>query len=1278
MTLPPAPSVEDVSPVRVPGYEILRELGRGGMGVVYQARHERLNRLAALKMILYGGHAAEGDLARFRTEAEAVARLQHPGIVQIYEIGEHNGLPYLALEFCPGGSLLNRLDGTPLPPAQAARNVEALARAVHAAHQAGIVHRDLKPGNILLAADGSLKITDFGLAKKLDSSVGQTQTGAVMGTPSYMAPEQAAGLNKEIGPVTDLYSLGVILYELLTGRPPFKAATPLDTMMQQMHQEPVPPRKLQPQVPPDLETICLKCLQKEPGKRYASAADLAEDLRRYQAGEPITARPVGALERGWRWCRRNPLVAGLTAGVAALLLMVATGATGAAIYLGGVAQRERETAAEMELLAGREREAADKERLAVAAAETERRKAEEERDRARGLQLTAQATASLTSNPGLALLLAIEGAQRAPGVLANNALRAALETGFEERTLVEGSAVLSVTFSPDGRQILSVSNNGGIRLWEAATGKPIYQVKGIPGYAQSAFFSPDGRCFAVLFATWNTKLTYRDGQVKHYTNRVVRLYETATGKPLTILRGHEDRVVAAAFSPDGKRLVTASWDHTARIWEIATGKPLVTLKKQSSSLLTAAFSPDGRRVQTVVAGGSYFTGKPSDQPNAKTEVDPLNIEPRAEGAVSGETMSHGMSFADAPVIAASWDAATGKELTHAGRNAIGLWPVLGMIPTFRTYNFGACSPDGRMVSVGSAQQGEVYLWDTTSEQPVVLLRTGEPIASEPAFSPDSRRLITVSPGSVQLWDVKTNKQLRSLLRLEQPFRLVRWSPDEKHAAVADNRSVRVWDTATGEIVAVLRGHEQVIRAFAYRRDGQRLVTASDDGTIRTWRVAPSREHVVVLQGHKGPVNALAFSQDGRRVVTGSADRTARLWDGDSGRQLALLRQPPSTDWEQIHGAVRGTSFSPDGRFVLTLAEDAKARKELSLFGVKMRDEVVPFTPVQLWDAGTGKEGPRLKGHVHQVRMAVFSPDGRCVLTVEGDYAQKRSFKTTGMGGSMNSSSSLEDGKGRTARIFEAATGKQLVALPEHPDRITAAAFSPDGRRVLTVANTGNNRPNVRLWDADTGQEVLSFPNRFWEPWAQFSPDGRQILTISATEGRLWHAATGKESGRLLAAPTRFFTAINSNQLGWSDAYAAFSPDSRRVAIICEDRTVQIWDTQAATLLTVLRGHSRELHSVQFSPDGRFIVTASADETARIWQADTGKEWYTLSGHRGAVVFATFSPDSRRVATASADETARIWLVDPLPAAVSRKPRELTTLERERFEVGSPREHLQKE
>jgi tetratricopeptide (TPR) repeat protein len=318
----------------VPGYEVLAELGRGAMGVVYRARQTRLKRVVALKMILAGSHAGTSQLARFQTEAEAVAQLQHPNIVQIFEVGKHEGLPYFSLELVDGLSLREKLADKPLESAEAARLVEVLARAMHHAHQQGIVHRDLKPANVLLTADGLPKISDFGLAKRLEDDSGQTGTGTILGTPSYMAPEQARGAGNEIGPLADVYALGAILYEMLTGRPPFVTANPVDTVMQVLNEEPVAPRRLQPKVNRDLETICLKCLEKDPPKRYADAQALAEDLRRFRRGEPIQARPVGAAERVWRWCRCNPRIAvpSLAAGLLALALMIGGPVAAMVIY----------------------------------------------------------------------------------------------------------------------------------------------------------------------------------------------------------------------------------------------------------------------------------------------------------------------------------------------------------------------------------------------------------------------------------------------------------------------------------------------------------------------------------------------------------------------------------------------------------------------------------------------------------------------------------------------------------------------------------------------------------------------------------------------------------------------------------------------------------------------------------------------------------------------------------------------------------------------------------
>jgi serine/threonine-protein kinase len=325
-----APPDRQPVPQTIAGHEVVEVLGRGAMGVVYKARQRGLKRLVALKMILAGAHASPQELLRFRAEAEVVAQLQHANIVQIYEVGEEEGRPYFSLEYVDGESLARRISGTPQPPRQAAELVRLLALALDCAHQAGIIHRDLKPANVLLTRDGVPKVTDFGLAKRLQEDGGQTHSGSILGTPSYMAPEQAEGRIAEVGPLSDVYSLGATLYEMLTGRPPFRGATVLDTLDLVRTQEPVAPTQLAPGIPRDLETICLKCLHKEPRRRYQSGGELAEDLRRFLAGEPILARPAGAGERLWRWCRRNQRVAVLAATV--LLLLVGWAVTSSILF----------------------------------------------------------------------------------------------------------------------------------------------------------------------------------------------------------------------------------------------------------------------------------------------------------------------------------------------------------------------------------------------------------------------------------------------------------------------------------------------------------------------------------------------------------------------------------------------------------------------------------------------------------------------------------------------------------------------------------------------------------------------------------------------------------------------------------------------------------------------------------------------------------------------------------------------------------------------------------
>jgi serine/threonine-protein kinase len=498
----PAPAVAPRRPREprkfpsVPGYEILEELGRGGMGVVYKAYHAKLGRTVALKMVLAGAHASEDQLARFEAEARAVAHLRHPNIVQVFNVDELDGLPYFSLEFLEGGTLAGKIDGKPLPPAQAAEYAEVLARAMHAAHQAGIVHRDLKPANVLLDRAGTPKITDFGIAKRLDDvpdaetgrSGSQTRTGAIMGTPSYMAPEQAWGRTEAIGPAADQYALGAMLYEMLTGRPPFQGATAIETLELVRKNEPVPPTQLQPKLPRDLETICLKALQKEPEKRYADAGALADDLARFRDGQPIHARPVGAVEKAWRWCRRHPREAALIGTAAGLLLAVSAVSTVAALVVQGKnaritaeyrrAEANEQLARRNETLAVRNAEAA---RAAQARAEANadaEKRARDAADRSAAEALAARKVAEEQS--GLAL--------DAVGGLVT---RAQNELRFLPGTQAARENILKLATGQLDRLFATSDRDANrIDLTAAAAYQKmgqIYQDLGAPGKAQKAF-----------------------------------------------------------------------------------------------------------------------------------------------------------------------------------------------------------------------------------------------------------------------------------------------------------------------------------------------------------------------------------------------------------------------------------------------------------------------------------------------------------------------------------------------------------------------------------------------------------------------------------------------------------------------------------------------------------------------------------------------------------------------------------------------------------------------
>jgi WD40 repeat protein len=1019
------------------------------MGVVYKARQVRLNRLVALKMILVAEHAGPQELARFQTEAEAVARLQHPNIIQIYEVGEQDGRPFFSLEFAEGGSLAGKLDGTPLPARQAAHLVETLARAIHAAHQRGIIHRDLKPANVLLTADGTPKITDFGLAKKLEDSAGQTASGAILGTPSYMAPEQAGGKRQEVGPAADVYALGAILYELLTGRPPFKAANPLDTLMQVVADDPVPPTQLQSKTPRDLETICLKCLQKLPGKRYATALELADDLRRFQAGEPIRARPVGTAERAVKWVKRRPA----TAALLAVSLLAAVALLGLGIWFTDKLRGERDRAdqARHDADARTEAEAQAKQEAQVALEQVKREKIQTEQ------QLLRAETARYAIQIGLAQREWQEyNIGRAEEVL--NACRPDLR-GWEHRYLWalcqrrlrtfsgHTGPVLSVSFSPDGQRLASASAETGkpgeVKVWDAATGQEALTIKGT---GTCVAFSPDGKRLASncdkTVRVWDAATGQLTKTLEGHTETVhsvafspdgkrlasaggepgkpgeVKVWDAQTGQGILSLKGHTKWVSSVAFSPDGRRLASASGDQTVKVWDTASGQLTHTLQGHTNAVLGVAFSPDGQRLASA-SGGLDIQGRPYGELKvweAATGQLTLTLKDHT-GWVSGlafspdgkRLASPGWDFKMGDVK--MWDLATG-QLTRTLQGHTGWLTSV------------AFSPDGKRLASAS-RDSTVKVWDLSPDQEALILQGHTHEVLSVAFSPDSQRLASASGdpfrvgalvgGEVKLWDAATSQETLSLQGHTEGVSNVAFSPDGKRLASASwDKTVKVWDAATGQETLNIQGHTVRVSNVAFSPDGKRLASASADQAVKVWDAATGQQ-IFTLEGHSKPVHSVAFSPDGKRLASASGDGTVKVWDAQTGQLTHTLNGQA--------GEVFSICFSPDGKRLASASGNWDARKVQWLGG-----------EVAVWDVATGQLALSLKGHTGRVNSVCFSPDGRCLASGSED---------------------------RTVKVWEAQTGQEILTLKGHTREVMSVAFSPDGRRLASASYDHT----VKVWDA---------------------------------------------------------------------------------------------------------------------------------------------------------------------------------------------------------------------
>jgi WD40 repeat protein/serine/threonine protein kinase len=1030
-------------------YRVVEELGRGGMGIVLRAYDEELRRTVALK-VLPPERADARARARFVREARAAAGLSHENVVPVHAVANPpDGPPYFVMPYVEGPTLRQRIKAIGrLSPAEAARIAEQMAEGLAAAHRAGLVHRDIKPANVILdTASGQAKITDFGLVRVAALPGGTTQDGAVRGTPEYMSPEQVRTPDR-IDARSDLYSLGVTLYEALTGNVPFHGVAHM-VLQQILNDEPRPPRRLNDSIPRDLETICLKCLQKEPAKRYTRASDLADDLRRFLAGKPIQARPIRVWERVVKWARRRPAAAALlTVSSLASVLLVA----GLVVGIG----REKEARQEIDRAYQRERQISYLNAIADAEHEI------------------------AAKNWGRADELLEECPEKLRGWewhylkrLRHTSPISPLPMG--EQIVMGGG--FDLAFHPDGR-LLAIPSRDNIQVCDPSSGREVWTLGGHTGRVLGVAFSPDGHRLAS---------TSED--------KTVKVWDIATGRELLHLCGHKERVIGVAFSPDGQRLASASGETDRRgqvkVWDAASGQLLFSFPGQavpvSSLLVHLAFSPDGRRL----ASGSVDNSVKVWNLTTSQEVHTL----------SGHTK---------PILHVTFSP-NGRRLISAGRDRrVNVWDLgdgdrRELAPSWSLRDFSlsvwamALSSDGGRLAIGGpSADGNVRVYDLTTRKLLHTLRGDTRVVSV-AFSPDGRRLASAGYDRiVRLWDTATGHEVLALRGHADLVGRVLFSPDgQRLASASADGTVRVWDASpfdenANPTIRTISGHDGEFFGVAFSPDSQLLASASTDGAIKLWDAQTGQE-VHAFHGHKEAALCVAFSPDGQRLLSGSMDKTARLWDARTGEELVIC------DDSNFETLVRGVAFSPDGKAFATGSHqklqlwDAESGRRLF---ARQADRgivfAVAFSPdgrrlatvglqgtAKVWNV-TGEEVCSFKGHKTSFYCVAFHPTGKYLASGDSDNEVK---------------------------LWDPAIGEPIHdSLSGHTDYVYGVAFSPDGRYLATAS-----WKEVIVWDADSFEQLQTFDRLAGRIWCvAFSPDGKRLAAASGYKGRgeikIWDAS----------------------------------------------------------------------------------------------------------------------------------------------------------------------------